>query len=163
MWALVDGAPEELIAYAHAVGRLRPGLDDLLDACAGAGAEVLLASGGFDFYIAAILGERLGRFAQVYTNRGTLAGRGVTLAFPHRATLGCPLCAVCKGRICATRRATGRRVVFIGDGTSDRCAIGAADQLYAVRGSTLAAACRAAGAASVEFDRLDEVARDIFA
>src|SRR5262249_3668424 len=122
MWGLIEASPEDVLAHAHDVGRLRPGLDTLLDACAGA--EVVLASGGFDFYIRAILGDRLSRFAAVFSNRGVFAGRKVEVSFPLRDTHGCALCAVCKGRICAERKNAGRRVVFIGDGTSDRCTIG---------------------------------------
>jgi 2-hydroxy-3-keto-5-methylthiopentenyl-1-phosphate phosphatase len=162
MWSLVSGGRDEILAHARAVGTLRPGLDALLDACRGA--ELVLASGGFNFYIEAILGERrLTRFAAIYSNHGLLENGGVRVSFPHRQTLGCELCAVCKGHICDERRAAGRRVVFVGDGTSDRCAIGRADLLFAVRGSKLAAACRVAAAPAIEFERLDEVARQLFA
>jgi 2,3-diketo-5-methylthio-1-phosphopentane phosphatase len=153
MWALVAAPAEAILAYAHEIGRIRPGLDALLDAAAGF--ELVLASGGFDFYIEAILGARLGRFAAVYCNRGVLGGGGVQVSFPLRASLGCELCAVCKGRICAERRRAGRRVIFVGDGTSDRCAIGQADELWAVRGGKLA---RAAAGRAREFDGFDEIA-----
>ena len=49
------------------------------------------------------------------------------------------------------------RIVFAGDGTSDRCAIGRADVLCAVRGSLLAAEAGERGAAYLPFDRLDEI------
>jgi 2-hydroxy-3-keto-5-methylthiopentenyl-1-phosphate phosphatase len=160
MWALVQGAPGAILDHALCVGRVRPGLDALIDACRRS--ELVLASGGFDFYIQAILGERLARFGSVYSNRGVLGGSGVAISFPHRDALGCELCAVCKGRIADDRRAAGRRVVFIGDGTSDRCVIGRADLLFAVRDSKLARACRAAAAPFIEFDTLDEIARQLF-
>lgn len=161
MWSLVSGSRDEILAYARRIGTLRPGLDALLDACRGS--ELVLASGGFDFYIEAILGEqRLTRFAAVYSNVGLVESGGVKVKFPHRERLGCGLCAVCKGRICDERRAAGRRVVFVGDGTSDCCAVGRADLLFAVRGSKLAAACRVAATPAVEFDTLDEVARQLF-
>jgi len=161
MWALVSGGRDEILTYAKAIGTLRPGLDAFLDACRGS--ELVLASGGFDFYIEAILGaRRLARFAAVYANKGVVENGGVRVSFPHRERLGCGLCAVCKGRICDDRRAAGRRVIFVGDGTSDRCAVGRADRLFAVRGSKLAAACRVAAAPAVEFDTLDEVAGQLF-
>jgi 2,3-diketo-5-methylthio-1-phosphopentane phosphatase len=157
MWALIDASPEEIAAYVREHGALRDGFDALLDAARARGAELVLASGGFDFYIEAILGERLRRFDRVLANHGVLAGRGVTVSFPHRAALGCALCAVCKGRVVDEARRAGRRVVFAGDGSTDRCAIGRADRLFAVRGSKLAAACRAAGAPFEEFDSFHEV------
>jgi phosphoserine phosphatase len=158
MWALVAGARAEILDYAIAIGTVRPGLDALLDAGRARGAEIVLASGGFDFYIEAILGARLARFDHVYCNRGTITEHGVAVDFPLRGSHGCALCAVCKGRLCAERRQAGRRVVFVGDGTSDRCAIGQADALWAVRGSKLASACAAAGAPAREFTTFDEIA-----
>src|SRR5205814_9315694 len=93
MWAMVAAPPAEVLAYAREIGRVRAGLGELLDAAAARGVEVVLASGGFDFYIEAILGERLGRFARVFTYRGELVpGRRVRVSFPHRAALGCALC-----------------------------------------------------------------------
>jgi 2-hydroxy-3-keto-5-methylthiopentenyl-1-phosphate phosphatase len=159
MWGTMRAAPEALVAFARQVGALRPGLDAFLDRCAGRGAEVFLASGGFDFYIQAVLGEaRWSRFAARFCNVGRPEAGGVAVAFPHQAELGCPLCAVCKGRVCAALAVAGRRVAFVGDGTSDRCVIGQAHQIFAVRGGKLAAACRAAGAAATEFDSFDELA-----
>lgn len=161
MWALVKAPAEALLAHARACGRVRDGLDELLAAAERLGAEVVLASGGFDFYIEAILGERLGRFARVWTNRGVVGDGGVAVSFPHRDRVGCPLCAVCKGRLCDEARAAGRTVVFAGDGTSDRCVIGRADALFAVRGGKLAAACRAAGVEHKEFDSFSEIAASL--
>ncbi len=156
IWALVTAPAAAILGYAREIGAIRPGLDALLDAAGGA--ELVLASGGFDFYIEAILGARLARFDAVFCNRGVVGAGGVAVSFPLRASHGCALCAVCKGRVCAERRRAGRRVIFVGDGTSDRCAIGQADELWAVRGSKLAAACAAAGAPAREFDGFDEIA-----
>jgi 2,3-diketo-5-methylthio-1-phosphopentane phosphatase len=161
MWAMVRATPDELAAAARELGTVRAGLDPFLDAAAGR--ELILASGGFDFYIEAILGARLHRFGAVYANHGVPGGGSVVVSFPHRAALGCPLCAVCKGRLCDARRAAGQRVVFVGDGTSDRCAIGRADLLFAVRGSKLAAACDAVGAPYLPFDTFDDVTRAVLA
>src|SRR5438876_423243 len=88
---------------------------------------------------------------------GTITLADVGDAFPHRERLGCPLCGVCKGRVVDELHAAGRRVTFVGDGTSDRCAVGRAERIFAVRGSKLAAECRARGAAAVEFDSFDEI------
>src|SRR5437016_12740704 len=62
MWALARCSREEAVAFGREVGELRAGLDGFLDSAARAGARLWLASGGFDFYIEAILGERLSRF-----------------------------------------------------------------------------------------------------
>lgn len=156
MWALARAERSEALAYAQQIGHLRPGLDALIDAAVAAGAELWLASGGFDFYIEALLGARLTRFARTYFNGTRFVDGRIEVEFPH-ARLACGRCAVCKGKVCDEARADGRRVFFIGDGASDRCAIGRADRLFAVRGSLLHRACDERGVPCVPFERLDEL------
>lgn len=160
MWALARAERHEALAYAHEIGHLRGGLDDLMTSCVARGSELWLASGGFDFYIEAILGDRLRQFSRVYCNRAQFAGGKIAVEFPHSA-IACARCAVCKGHVCDVARASSngerRPVVFIGDGSSDRCAIGRADRLFAVRGSLLARTCDERGAAYTPFDTLAEV------
>jgi 2-hydroxy-3-keto-5-methylthiopentenyl-1-phosphate phosphatase len=158
MWAMVRAERAEALAYAREIGHERPGLDALLARVAACGGESWLASGGFDFYIEAILGERLSRFQRSYYNQTTFTERGVDLAFPHTA-LACDRCAVCKGKVCDLARATGAEVLFAGDGTSDRCVIGRADTIFAVEGSHLAQHCDANGAAYRSFRAFDELVR----
>jgi 2-hydroxy-3-keto-5-methylthiopentenyl-1-phosphate phosphatase len=156
MWALVRATRERALAGAREVGRLRPGLEALLDRAEQQGAEVWLASGGFDFYIEALLGPWLGRFARTYYNATHFDGDRLAVDFPHVA-LACTSCAVCKGKVCDLARERGGPVLFVGDGHSDRCVIGRADRVAAVRGSHLARWCREQGVTALEFDRLDEV------
>ena len=155
MWALARCSREEAVAFGREAGQLRPGLDEFLEAASQAGARLWLASGGFDFYIEAILGERLKRFERQFFNRTRFSGGGVELDF-HQG-LGCDKCAVCKGRVCREARAEGARVVFVGDGASDRCAIGEADLLCAVSGSLLLRGCQSRGVAAREFAGFQEL------
>lgn len=60
----------------------------------------------------------------------------------------------------AARRA-GRRVVFIGDGLSDRAPARAADVVFARRGRSLVGYCREQGIACEEFESFDEVRRSL--
>jgi 2-hydroxy-3-keto-5-methylthiopentenyl-1-phosphate phosphatase len=172
MWALARAERAEALAYATEVGQLRRGLDELLTTSAERGHEIWLASGGFDFYIEGILGARLERFGRVYCNRAHFSDGNIAVEFPHTA-IACDRCAVCKGKVCDEARISAngsaksdakshtngheRPVVFIGDGSSDRCAIGRADRLFAVRGSILARTCDERGAAYTAFDSLEEV------
>ena len=103
MWALARAERHEALAYAHEIGHLRRGLDELLTTSARRGSEVWLASGGFDFYIEGILGERLSRFARVYCNRAHFSGGNIAVEFPHTA-IACERCAVCKGNVCDLAR-----------------------------------------------------------
>src|SRR5258706_14708849 len=62
MWALARATREEAAEFLRGeAGRLRPGLEALLDGAAARGLEVWLASGGFDFYIEMLIGPLLPR------------------------------------------------------------------------------------------------------
>jgi 2,3-diketo-5-methylthio-1-phosphopentane phosphatase len=156
MWALARATRDEALGAARDLGRLRPGLDALVAGACARGDELWLASGGFDFYIEGLVGDRLAAFARGYWNRMRFDGDRMVAEFPLEE-LACARCAVCKGRVCDLARATGARVVFVGDGHSDRCALGRADAVFAVRGSHLAREARERGAPAIEFDRLDEL------
>ncbi|HEY2743834.1 MAG TPA: HAD-IB family phosphatase [Polyangia bacterium] len=157
MWALARAERPEAIAYARQIGHLRFGLDALLAAAQRAGASLWLASGGFDFYIEALLGSRLERFERRFFNAARFIDGRIEIDFPH-VQLSCARCAVCKGMVCDAARAAGRPIVFIGDGASDRCAVGRADRIFAVRGSLLERTCREREVAYVAFDDFAEVA-----
>jgi 2,3-diketo-5-methylthio-1-phosphopentane phosphatase len=155
MWGAVRGRADEILGFVREVGGLRPGFDDLLMRAREDGWRVVLASGGFDFYIEHVLGAaRIGSLSEIFCNRGALADGGVRVDFPWLERFGCPLCGVCKGRVCDEERLAGRRVVFVGDGTSDRCVRGRAATIYAVRGSKLAKEC---GSMCVEFEHFEEI------
>jgi 2,3-diketo-5-methylthio-1-phosphopentane phosphatase len=160
MWALARAERPDALAYAQEIGHLRPGLDALLAAARRAGAAVWLASGGFDFYIEALLGPRLAVFERQYFNATRFIDGRIEVEFPH-VHLSCERCAVCKGKVCDAARATGRTTLFIGDGASDRCAIGRADRIFAVRGSLLERTCRERGADYVPFEDFAEIAAHI--
>ena len=102
--------------------------------------------------------ELPGAIDDLFCNRARFEAGGLTPIFSDHG-LGCPLCAICKGRVCETERAAGaRRVIFVGDGSSDRCVIGAADGIAAVAGGILADECEARGVGYLAFRDLAEVA-----
>jgi 2,3-diketo-5-methylthio-1-phosphopentane phosphatase len=156
MWALARATRAEALDGARAVGHLRHGIDALLDGAAARGVDLWLASGGFDFYIEALLGERLERFGRAFFNRARFDGDRFLVEFPHEA-LACARCAVCKGRVCDLARRAGRRVLFAGDGYSDRCVLGRADAVFAVRDGQLAKLGHEHGGVAHEFSSLDEL------
>ena len=160
MWALARASRQEAVAYALEVGHRRPGLPQLLDAVAAQGGETWLASGGFDFYVEALLGSEAARFSRRYYNSTRFADGRIEVGFPHEA-LACERCAVCKGKVCDEARAVAAHVIFVGDGSSDRCAVGRCDALFAVRGGILDRHCTDRGAEATRYTRLDEVAQAI--
>ena len=157
MWALVQAEPEAWQSALREVGTLRSGWEVLLTHAQRSGWRLVLASGGFDDYIRALLGSALDRFQEQFFNHMEWREGRPVVSFPHIERLGCAACAVCKGRICAQYRQRGYRVVFVGDGSSDRCVLGHADRIFAVRDSLLAQWCEAHGASFAEFDTFHEV------
>lgn len=155
IWGLCRGTPEAILEHARAVGALREGFDAFLDHARAAGWRLVLVSGGFDFYIEPLLGDRLARFEASYYGRGALAGGGVRISFPP-GDLACERMAVCKGKVCAHHRASGP-VAFLGDAASDRCALGEADLVLAVRGRPLAGWCAERADPWAPFDDFTEV------
>jgi 2-hydroxy-3-keto-5-methylthiopentenyl-1-phosphate phosphatase len=160
MWALVQATAEELRAHALEVGRLRDGATELFEAARLGRIELVIASGGFDFYIRELLAEQLGHVRAAYYNNLAVTELGLQLEFPH-ADLACARCAVCKGNALRKHLDTARRVLFCGDGSSDRCAVGVAPELWAVTGSELARYCREVGAEHREFEDYRQVLRTI--
>ena len=158
MWRLFRASSPDAQAYAREVGLLRPGADALLEA---AGWTLHLGSGGFHFYIEAILGAaRLGRFHAVHTNALDWDGERVVPRF-NADGLACHRCAVCKGKLCARLRAAGAgRVVFVGDGHSDICVL---DQpfveVFALAGGALHRAALARGVRVHAWTDLSEVVK----
>ena len=157
MWAMIKATSHELLDYATEIGPIRAGFDSLLKHAQTHNIPLVLASGGFDFYITHLLGDRANHFENCYYNHGVPNGVSVDVSFPCMERMGCTSCAVCKGMVCRHYRAKYGRVVFIGDGTSDRCALGEADQICAVRHSKLAGYCREAGMNPILFDTFDEL------
>ncbi|MBS2027074.1 MAG: HAD-IB family phosphatase [Deltaproteobacteria bacterium] len=154
MWGLFRANREQACAYALEIGKLRPGVDALLDRAQSLGYTLRLASGGFDFYIEAILGpERLARFASVHANSARFVSNAVEPLFAEG--LGCVRCAVCKGNVVDRYGASS---IFVGDGHSDTCVIGRASQVFAVRDGKLHREALARQAAVTPFADLTEVA-----
>lgn len=121
-----------------------------------AGDGVTVLSDGFEFYIDALLDDAgLGRLPRRANRLRFEPGGTVTPEFPHAG--GCGRCGNCKAVHVRALARTGRPVVLVGDGYSDRCAARAADHVVA-RGA-LAEWCAAEGLAHQRFADFADVAR----
>jgi 2-hydroxy-3-keto-5-methylthiopentenyl-1-phosphate phosphatase len=156
MWSLVRAPIAELRARALEIASLRAGADALFTAAEAGRIELVIASGGFDFYIEALLGPRMQHLHAAYYNRAVASALGIELTFPH-TDLFCDRCAVCKGKAVHLHTDNTRRVLFCGDGTSDRCAAVAGTELFTIQGSTLARHCDARGIQHTEFEDFADV------
>ena len=152
MWRSVRADRDALVARAHEVGQLRAGADRLFAAARSGAVRLVLASGGFDLYVRAILGERIELFEAVYVNRLEPSRDGPALHFPHEEVADGPY-AICKAAVVARHGADA----FFGDGSSDRSVAGRVPRLHVVRGSLLHMHCNEQGLPCVPFESFDEV------
>ncbi len=97
-----------------------------------AGIPIEVVSDGFGFFIEPALAALGVPELPVVTARTTFVGRRPSIAFPNGHP-ACFVCGTCKRERVLAYRAAGRRVLFIGDGESDRYAGGYSDIVFAKR------------------------------
>lgn len=137
----IDADPDAMLATA-AEQPHDPGFVAFVERARAAGIPVEIVSDGFGYFIGPAL-ERLGvPDIPVVTARTVFDGRRPVLEFPNGHPR-CFVCGTCKRQRVLAHRAAGRRVVFIGDGESDRYAAGYSDIVFAKR--SLERICMEAG------------------
>jgi 2-hydroxy-3-keto-5-methylthiopentenyl-1-phosphate phosphatase len=139
--AMVDSDPADLLATAAAQPH-DAGFAPFARRATAAGIPVEVVSDGFGFFIAPALAALGTPDLPIVTARTTFRGRRATIEYPN-ANLRCRVCGTCKRDRVLAHRAAGRRVVFIGDGESDRYAAGYSDVVFAKR--SLVRICLEAG------------------
>ncbi|HKF85325.1 MAG TPA: HAD-IB family phosphatase [Candidatus Limnocylindrales bacterium] len=95
-----------------------------------AGIPVEVVSDGFGFFIGPALAALGVPWIPVVTANTRFDGPVPTIEFPN-GNPECFVCGTCKRNRVLAHQAAGRRVVFIGDGESDRYAAGYADVVFA--------------------------------
>ncbi len=132
---MISLSRDEILLELDQVVVPRPGFSELVEGCLFNGATFRITSAGLDFYIR--------HFLEAYTWRGqvevvapevTDTPTGVRFQFPP---LSFAQARNFKEDNVLRERADGRRVAYIGDGTSDLWAARSADLAFAVRGSVL--------------------------
>ena len=129
--AMVRADPAELFATA-AVQPHDPGFVPFVRRAQAAGIPVEVVSDGLGFFIRPAM-EALGvGELPIVTARTGFRDGGASIAFPN-GNPRCFVCGTCKRDRVLSHRTAGRRVVFIGDGESDRYAAGYSDIVFAKR------------------------------
>jgi 2,3-diketo-5-methylthio-1-phosphopentane phosphatase len=135
---------------------LTPGFADMVSYCARHDIPLIILSDGLDYYIEFILGK-FGLSGVPYrANRMFFADGSIRADFPFEDR-GCGRCGNCKRWHIETERSDSERIVYIGDGYSDRYAIRSVDIVFARR--DLAAYCRRAGVDFIPFAHFYDVIR----
>ncbi len=163
-WALMNWPPEKLEAFLDTLP-LDGGFTRLAELCRKRGAKLVVVSDGLDLYLFPML-RRLGINAvppgearspddvECYVNAASWRDGRVHVEFPYASDL-CDLCANCKLEHLMRLRRHHRRVIYIGDGYSDRCPAKYADLVFAK--AHLAEILEQERAPFIPFQRLDDV------
>jgi 2-hydroxy-3-keto-5-methylthiopentenyl-1-phosphate phosphatase len=135
---------------------LDPGIDALVTALRDAGAEVVVVSDGFGFYVR----ERLAHLALPIVTNDVDWSTGA-LEFPNAdRCCACSSCGTCKQAPIKDAKHRGLATVMVGDGASDQKAALLADVLFAKDG--LARWCDRAGVPYHPFVTLADVHAGLF-
>ena len=142
-------SPEALLAQARAHTRMRPGLTELVELCRARAWPLVVVSHGLTFYIQDLLPPGM----PIVAFTGTFDGRRWQVSLPEGMRLAPG--EDFKSHVVADLRRLhpGHSTVYLGDGRLDLPAAESCDEVFAVRGTKLAALCPRARL----FDRLDEV------
>lgn len=144
---------------AHLDGHaLTPGFSGFVEVCRRREIPLMILSDGFDYYIEFLLAKYGLSEIPFRANRMFFGENGLGADFPY-FDLGCGRCANCKRAHIENDRRTGERVMYIGDGYSDRYAIRSADIVFAC--GELAAYCDRNGIAYHPFGDFHDVIRHL--
>lgn len=129
-FATVRATPEQVRALVLREAGLRAGFPELVSWSRARGHRLIVFSNGFRSVIDAVLGRAGLGDLEVLSHEALFTAEGCTLVWTERGEA----CGEC-GRRCKRHdlraRLGGDRLVYIGDGLSDRCAAHLADLVFA--------------------------------
>ncbi len=103
---------------------------DFVDLCKRDKVRTVIVSDGLDYYIELILRKYRLQDIPFYSNTVRFQDKRLVPEFPYYDK-GCGNCGNCKKYHLENLRGPNQKVVYIGDGLSDKCAIGEADFVFA--------------------------------
>ena len=141
-WAMVKLSPEKLCDLLDSF-KIREDFPQFLNFVKERQARIVVVSDGLDFYVDRML-EHIGittcEGKQVLepesdclprlSNHAEVTEDGVKITFPHRTPV-CSQCGNCKLHYLFNFRQHFKRIIYIGDGHSDKCPARYADVLFA--------------------------------
>lgn len=128
-YGLVKTTEEELDAWLDTV-EIDETFLEFAAFCRDNGVPLTIISDGFDFYIKRILARHGLGDVDVYSNHLEFRDGLIVTEFPHTND-ECNACGNCKTGIFHTVKTPENKVVYIGDGWSDRCVAHESDVIFA--------------------------------
>jgi 2,3-diketo-5-methylthio-1-phosphopentane phosphatase len=130
-----------------------PHFPAFLELCRRRKLPVTVLSDGFDFYIDLML-QKFKVNVDYQANQLRVVDCGLHAHFPHQSD-HCGDCGNCKLDYARRVREGGARIIYIGDGYSDRCVVEAADAVFAK--GVLAKYCGQKGIPFYPFDNFGNI------
>jgi 2,3-diketo-5-methylthio-1-phosphopentane phosphatase len=149
----ISASKQELLAALDRI-ELQRGFAEFVALLAQGSVPMHIVSDGLDFYIQEFLTRSGFPGLDIHANQAHFINGSLYPSFPYFAR-GCGFCGCCKGERIKSLRQNGELTIFIGDGFSDRCALGVADLVFA-RGD-LATLCREKSVAWIPFADFHDV------
>jgi len=129
----LSGIEADYRRVARELGEMDPDFAAFVAFCQQQGMAVKIASDGFGLYIRLFLEELGIRGVEYFANEILFEpGPALKADFPF-ASAECPDCGCCKQELVRKFRDRFDRIVYVGDGISDRCAAPEADLVFAKR------------------------------
>ncbi|MFP3517614.1 MtnX-like HAD-IB family phosphatase [Pseudomonas sp. SIMBA_077] len=149
--SLVKASPAQLLAYFDTV-QIDPDFPDFVDHVIGLGATLEVVSDGIEQGIARILARHYVSLLPILANRLRQVDQNSwRIDFPYASDA----CRTASGNCKCKSIPSGKRVLVIGDGRSDRCVASNADFVFAK--DSLATHCERNGIAYARFDSFAEL------
>lgn len=129
IFALTSVSESTLVRFVQENFHMDPVFPPFIDYCRKSNIAVTILSDGFDFYIKLIL-NKYGLDLPYLANTLQVADSSLCASFPYAAA-ECGSCGNCKAAYARRVKENGGKIIYIGDGYSDRCVSALADVLFA--------------------------------
>ncbi|MFH2054536.1 MAG: MtnX-like HAD-IB family phosphatase [bacterium] len=127
--AYITARREQMEARAQQI-EIQPGFREFVELTRRHELPLHVCSDGLDFYIEAFFRQHGFENLDIHCNQALWLDGHVYPVFPYYEQ-GCGFCGTCKGERVRSLSRPGELKVYIGDGFSDRCALQAADLIFA--------------------------------
>lgn len=117
-----------IVEHIRKTAVIREGFGQFMDFCDDNGLPLVVASGGFDFFVETVLAPYYSRLAGVYTIGTDVSGKNFKLTH----TYVCDSCGLCKAKV--MQEYPGKAHILVGDGLTDLHGAHESDLVFARAG-----------------------------